>query len=300
MKGNAFVAPYRGDDTEVRHLRVNADLGNVALPPFHPRDRESIRAAVEGSDVVINLVGKHYQTKHILPWWINYTYEDVHVEVARTIAEVAAEAKVPRLIHVSSILAEPNSPSVWASSKFRGEIAVRQAFPDATIVRSGIMYGPEDRLLTWIGDRMILGGVPLVDNGAAVVQPVAVQDVAKGLYAISQDPSIKAKTFEFVGDEEYSYHELADYVFDVTKHEPTLINLPLPVAQVIGKFCEQFPDPKFTEDWAVRFSLNQLKTSDLPGLREVDVEPTKMEKEAPNFLLKFNPGGHFQEVSGYH
>lgn len=300
MKGNPLVAPFRGDDMEVRHLRVNADLGNVALPPFSPRDRESIRAAVEGADVVINLIGKHYQTKHILPWWINFSYDDVHVDVARTIAEVAAEAKVPRLIHLSSILAEPNSPSQWAASKFRGEIAVRQAFPDATIVRSGVMFGPEDRLLSWIGDRMILGGVPLVDNGAAVVQPVAVQDVAKAVYAISQDPTIKAKTFELVGDEEYSYKELADYVFDVTKHDPALFNLPLPVAEVIGKFCEQFPDPKFTADWAVRLSLDQLKKSDLPGLRELDVEPLKMEKEAPNFLIKYNPGGHFQEVSGYH
>ncbi|POM63654.1 NADH dehydrogenase, partial [Phytophthora palmivora] len=299
LNGNGYVVPYRGDETEVSHLRVSADLGNVAQQPFHPRDRDSIFEAVEGSDIVINLIGKHYQTKHILPWWINYTYDDVHVDVARTIAEVAKEAGVPRMVHVSSLLAQPNSPSEWAASKFRGEVAVRKAFPDANIVRPSNMFGPEDRLLVWIGNRLNYGGVPVVDNGDAVIQPVFVNDVAKAIYHITQDETIQGKTFEFVGDEEFTYKELADYVFDITKRNPRLVNLPLPVAQAIGYFCEQFPDPKFTRDWATRLSLNEVKTSDLPGLRELDVEPTPLEKEAPNFLLKFNPGGHFQEVSGF-
>ncbi|KAF1332487.1 Nadh dehydrogenase, partial [Globisporangium splendens] len=300
QRGNAFVVPYRGDETEVRHLKLMADLGNVANVQIDPRDRDSIRAAVEGSDVVINLIGKHYQTKHILPWWINYTYDDVHVEVARTIAEVSAEVGVPRLIHHSSILAKPNSPSVWAASKYRGEVAVKKAFPNANIVRSSVMYGPEDRFLTWFADRTILGGVPLVDNGEAVLQPVFVNDVALGIYAISQDNTINGKTFEFVGDEEYTQKEVADYVFDAIKNEPNLFNLPLPIAKVIGKFVEQFPEPRITEDWATQMSLDQVKTSDLPGLRELDIEPSKMEKEAPNWLIKYNRGGHFQEVSGYH
>lgn len=300
LNGNGYVVPYRGDDSEVAHLRVSADLGNVAQQPFHPRDRDSIFEAVEGSDIVINLIGKHYQTKHMLPWWINYTYDDVHVDVARTIAEVAAEAGVPRLVHVSSLLATPNSPSEWAASKYRGEVAVRKAFPDANIVRPSNMYGPEDRLLVWMGNRLNYGGVPVVNNGDAVIQPVFVNDVAQAIYHISQDDTINGKTFELVGDEEFTYKELADYVFDITKRNPSLINLPLPVAQAIGYFSEQFPDPKFTHDWATRMSLNEVKTSDLPGLRELGVEPSKLEKEAPNFLLKFNPGGHFQEVSGYH
>ncbi|TMW63610.1 hypothetical protein Poli38472_002551 [Pythium oligandrum] len=299
-KGNTMLLPYRGDDMEVRHLKVNGDLGQVGLIQFDPRERDSIRYAMRGADVVINLVGKHYQTKHALPWWINYTYDDVHVEVARTIAEIAAEEGVPRFIHHSTILARPDSPSIWAASKYRGEVAVKKAFPNANIVRSAVMFGPEDKLLTWTADRMVLGGVPLVDNGDAVLQPVFVNDVAQAIYAISQDSTINGETFELVGDEEYTYKEVADYVFDVTKHEPTLFNLPLPVAKVIGKVCEQFPDPKFTSDWAVRMSLDQVKTSGLPGLRELDIEPAKLEKEAPHFMIRYNSGGHFQEVSGYH
>nr|CCA16216.1 NADH dehydrogenase putative [Albugo laibachii Nc14] len=299
-KGHTIVAPYRGDISEVNHIRVMADLGNTASVPFSARDPASVREAVKGSDVVLNLIGKHYQTKHLLPWWINYTYDDVHVHAAETIARVCAEEKIPRFIHVSSILAKPNSPSIWAASKYRGEIAVRKAFPKANIVRLGAIYGPEDRLLNWIANRMQIGGVPLVDNGDAVLQPAFVNDVAAALYAMTIDEYMTGETFELVGDEKYTAKELADYVFDATKHPPNLINLPLSVARLIGKFIEQFPDPRFTADWAVRLGLFQVKTSNFPGFRELDIEPAKMEKEAPNFLLKYNRAGHFQEVSGYH
>lgn len=300
LHGNTIIAPYRGDDTEVRHIKMMGDLGNVATIPFSVRDRESVREAIRGADVVINLMGKHYETKHLLPWWINYTYDDVHVEAAKTVAEVAAEEQVPRFIHMSSIIAKPNSPSIWASSKYRGEIAVKKAFPKANIIRASIMYGPEDRFLNWFAERSKTGGVPLIVDGEARLEPVFVNDVAQGIYAIALDSSINGQTFEFVGDEEYTYKEIADYVLHSTHREPNYFNLPLTVAKWIGKAAQQFPDPKFTMDLATLMTLNQIKESKLPGLREVDIEPSKLEHEAPNYLIKYDKGGHFQQVSGYH
>ena len=79
---------------------------------------------------------------------------------------------VSTLIHHSSVLAKPNSPSIWAASKYRGEVAVKKAFPNANIVRSAVMFGPEDRFLNWYANRMSTGGIPLIDNGAARYQPV--------------------------------------------------------------------------------------------------------------------------------
>ena len=179
--GSTMIVPYRGDEMDVRHIKVMADLGNVAPIPFCVRDRESVRNAVSGSDVVINLIGKHYETKHFVPWWINNSFDDVHVETARTIGEICSEVGIPRLIHHSSIAAKPNSESAWASSKYRGELVIRKAFPGVDIVRSATIYGHEDRFLNWFANRMMLGGIPLVDGGKARLQPVFVNDVAKAI-----------------------------------------------------------------------------------------------------------------------
>ena len=89
-------------------------------------------------------------------------------------------------------------------------------------------------------------------------------------------------------------------MFDATKHQPRLINLPSAIARLVGTVAQQFPDPKYTADQAVLSTIDQVKTSDLPGLRELEIEPANMERESFSFLLKYNRGGHFQEVSGYH
>lgn len=54
---------------------------------------------------------------------------------------------MPRLVHVSHLNASHDSPSEFYKSKARGDDLVREAFPDATIVRPSIMFGYEDRLL---------------------------------------------------------------------------------------------------------------------------------------------------------
>lgn len=77
----------------------------------------------------------------------NFKFEDVHIAGAERIAQVAAEAGVPRLIHVSALNASPTSFSRFYKTKYEGEQRVKAAYPNATIVRPAQMYGYEDRFL---------------------------------------------------------------------------------------------------------------------------------------------------------
>ena len=71
----------------------------------------------------------------------------MHVAGAKSIAHIAQESGVSKFIHVSHLNASLDSTSEFYRSKAEGEIAVREAFPDATIVRPAAMFGYEDRLL---------------------------------------------------------------------------------------------------------------------------------------------------------
>lgn len=51
-------------------------------------------------------------------------------------------------VHVSHLNAAEHSPSKFYATKYEGELAVKDAFPDATIVRPATLFGYEDRLLT--------------------------------------------------------------------------------------------------------------------------------------------------------
>ena len=100
--------------------------------------------AVAHSNVVINLIGRLRATA-------NFSLEEAHIDAAARIAQASREAGVVRLVHVSDNLASEESSSRYARAKAAGETAVREAFPEATIVRPTDIYGAEDRFLNRFG-----------------------------------------------------------------------------------------------------------------------------------------------------
>ncbi len=76
---------------EWRDLRVMGDYGNIVPVPFSPRDEQSVRSCLRGVDVVVNLIGKDYETTHFAPNLVNYSFEHTHANVAETIAKISVE-----------------------------------------------------------------------------------------------------------------------------------------------------------------------------------------------------------------
>lgn len=112
---------------------------------FSPRDHESIIQSIKNSDIVINLIGKHYETKHVVPTRrengelsrVNYSFDEVHSDIPRTLAKLSKEAGVQSFIHVSAISADLESQSAWSQSKAKGEAAVKEEFPEAVSFEQG-------------------------------------------------------------------------------------------------------------------------------------------------------------------
>ena len=72
------------------------DLGQVLFCPIEIRDEDSIRRAIQHSNIVINLVGRGIETK-------NFSFEDVNVTFPAALARICSEMGVKRLVHMSSI-----------------------------------------------------------------------------------------------------------------------------------------------------------------------------------------------------
>lgn len=100
-----LIIPYRGDNYEPMRLKQCGDLGQVYFHPYHLKDEDSIAKSIKYSNVVINLVGRDWETK-------NFKYEDVHVEGARALARAAKKAGVERFIHLSALNASENPDEV--------------------------------------------------------------------------------------------------------------------------------------------------------------------------------------------
>src|SRR5437879_6160573 len=118
------------------------------------------------------------------------TFRSVHVEAAARVARSAAEAGVPRLVHVSGIGADAGSPSAYIRSRGEGEVAVLRAFATATLIRPAVMFGPDDAFVAPLLSMLRrLPAFPLFGNGGTRVQPVYVEDIGEAVSRIRRLPA---------------------------------------------------------------------------------------------------------------
>lgn len=92
--------------------------------------------------------------------------------------------------------------SEFLRTKLDGEIAVRDEFPDATIIRPADIWGQEDRFLRYYAHfwRRTLQLVPLWQRGENTIkQPVYVSDVAQAIVNAIKDPDTAGQIYEAVG-----------------------------------------------------------------------------------------------------
>lgn len=310
--GYRLYLANRGDEQDVRPFKVAFDLGQWASIPYSLRDEDSIKRVLEGSDVVINCIGKYYDTKHMIPYQrrggklsnVNFPLEEIHIEAPAKLAEIAKSVGVEHFLHVSALGADSESNVRWLATKGKGEEALKSVFPKATIVRPGRLFGPEDRLLNWFAQAADAGVVPLFNGGEALLQPTYVSDVVDAMVKIIEDPEdYEGKTFELAGENNFTWRELMDFTMDITYQKPNVVDLPLAVGEVTSLVLEQLPNPVLTVDDAKLMSTDVIlePSSKAMTFKDLGIKPTPLEKVAFNYLYRYRTdGGHFPYAEGYH
>ncbi|WP_421933879.1 complex I NDUFA9 subunit family protein [Phenylobacterium sp.] len=274
-------------------MRLLGDVGQIEVVQANIRNEASIRRAVEGAEAVVNAVGILYETGR-------QKFQSVHGMGARNIATVAKAAGVRRFVQISAIGADPDSPSKYARTKAMGEAAVREAFPDAVIVRPSVVFGPEDHFFNKFGEMAVISpALPLIGGGEGKLQPVFVGDVSKAVARCVVDPDCAGQTYELGGPVAYSFRQLMEIVLAETGRKRMLLSLPFPVAALIGKACEILAltpiAPPLTEDQVELLKSDNVVSGDLPGLAELGIEPTAVEAIVPAYLYRFRKGGQYAD-----
>lgn len=176
--GARVIIPYRGDEYDVKHLKVMGDLGQVVPFEMSIRSAGDIEKAVAGSNVVINLLGKPFETRR-------FTFENVNVHFPRILASLCLDLGVDRLVHFSALGAAADAESRQLKTKFIGEEAVREEFPEATILRLATVVGPEDQLFNRVAElAKLVPAMPLVHGPGSRQQPVYCLDVAAAVLEV--------------------------------------------------------------------------------------------------------------------
>ncbi|KAJ2161496.1 Protein-lysine N-methyltransferase efm5 [Coemansia sp. RSA 552] len=294
-EGTKVIVPYRGLTEYVRHLRPTGDLGMVVPMEFDLRNPKQIEECVRYSDVVINLIGRNYETK-------NFSFDQVHVEGAQRIAEISREAGVSRFIHMSSLSARTNAQSHALVTKAFGEQRVRESFPGANIIRSATMYGYEDELLNNIGKfkHMYL----TVNDAQQKLRPVCVSDVAHAIGVIRDDEQTVGQDYELYNPKEYLRKDVIDLVQFFIREKVWSVNVPFSLLRMAGRIADVLPF-HYTSQHEVDLMLADDTPSGNPAFHtfaDLGIQPHTLELAALQFIRHYRPSQHEEdpmEPKGY-
>jgi NADH dehydrogenase (ubiquinone) 1 alpha subcomplex subunit 9 len=211
--GAQIVIPFRGEDKCYAHLKTVGELGQVVPVRIDVRDKASLERAVSRSNVVINLMGREWETR-------NFKYDDVNRKAAIDIAEVSKH--VERYVHVGAAGVSTNSDNAWEKSKAEGEEAVRKLLPWATIMKPTIMFGDEDRLLNKYGIMCQYWPIIPMCAKEAKIQPMDAIDLGNAVVAALGSARTIGKTYVLGGPETYTWEELIQKIIAGTKRPKTI------------------------------------------------------------------------------
>jgi uncharacterized protein YbjT (DUF2867 family) len=270
-------------------------VGQIHAVQANLRYPASVNAAMRDSNVAINLVG-------ILAQSGAQTFDSVQAAGAAAVAAAAAAAGA-RMVHVSAIGADENSPSHYARSKAAGEKAVLAAVPSATIFRPSVVFGPEDQFANRFAALAQLSpALPLIGGGLTKLQPVYVGDVATAV-ADAVDGKTKAgATYELGGPEVLSMREIMEIILSITERDRMLMSLPFGLAKLQALFLQFAPGAfKLTPDQVELLRSDNVVSDAAKSagftLEGLGIAPDSLEGVAPQYLWRFRKAGQFTHKS---
>jgi nucleoside-diphosphate-sugar epimerase len=205
-------------------------------------DEPSYRPALDGCDAVLHVAGVVKARK--LSEYLAGNAAGAE-SVARSAAQVCPQAM---FVLVSSQAAagpardgtpvreadEPRPVSWYGRSKLEGERAVeRQARGPWCVVRPSVVYGPGDPGVLELFKTVQRGIAPIVAGGRARVQLIAVQDLARVLYAAAERPNLSRRR-GFAAAEVVTIRDLMTHVAGLRRRPAWRVPVPAALVRAAG------------------------------------------------------------------
>lgn len=273
------------------HLQPLGGVGQINPVQANVRFPDSLLAAADGADAVINLVGILFPSG-------KQTFAAVQDEGARHVAEAARAGGAKAFVHISAIGASPDAASVYARTKAEGEAAVKDVFPGTVILRPSVVFGPEDDFFNRFAKlARIAPALPLIGGGKTRLEPVFVGDVAKAVIAGLTGQAGASAPYELGGPEVLTLKEVMERVLTYTMRKRLLVPVPFWLAELKGAFLQLLPTPLLTVD-QVRLLQSDNVVSEAAKrsgrtLEGLGIEPMAVAAVVPGYLEQFRPRGQF-------
>jgi len=238
--GKALTRHLYETDYQVRAL-IHPSAKSPDLPKGIPveaavsslNDIRGLRAALVGVDIVYHLASQE-------ALGARGDLLETDIKGTRNLVQAAQESAVKRFIFLSHLGADRASAYPVMTAKAIAEDHIKKSSLDYTILRSGIVYGPQDRFTTALAKTIQTVPLifPLPDQGDTLLQPLWIEDLANILLWTLDNPKTKRELFEIGGPEQLTFREIIQTMLEVMAIKRTLV----PVSTPLIRFANLFAD----------------------------------------------------------
>lgn len=258
--GRALVRHLSGAGQQVRVL-LRPSPQSPRIPRGVPvevavvslSDERGVRAALRGVDHVYHLASAESQGR-------KGNLFTTDIEGTRILALAAKDAGIQRLIYLSHIGADRASAFPIQKAKGIAEEHIRQSGVYHTIIRSSVLFGPEDRFTnTLVNSMRVLPFIfPIPGDGRSLMQPLWVEDLVTCLVWTLENPETINQTFEVGGAEYLTLRQVLETLMNVTHRRRMLLRLPIPWMRALIVLLDSlFPNFNVSTYWLDYVSVNR-------------------------------------------
>ena len=223
-------------------------------------DERGVHAALRGVDQIYHLAsaGSQGRRGNLL---------NTDIEGTRVLAQVAKDAGIQRLIYLSHIGADRASAFPIQKAKGIAEEHIRRSGVPYTIIRSSIVFGPEDRFTNNLARllRVVPVFFPIPSDGRSLLQPLWVEDLVTCLMWALQNSEMVNQTYEIGGGEYFTLRQVLETLMSVTNTRRLLVPLPTPYMRALFVMLDSFPSFNISTYWLDHVAVNRTcPVSNLP------------------------------------
>ncbi|MFB6129125.1 MAG: complex I NDUFA9 subunit family protein [Halorhabdus sp.] len=217
-RGHDVTALSRDPDPTVLPDGVDTVAGDVT-------DRASIEPAVEGVDVLVNLVAL---SPLFIPKGGNEMHERIHLGGTETLVAAAEDEGVERFVQMSALGADPDGPTHYIRAKGRAEEVVRESELEWVIVRPSVIFGDGGEFVGFTKKLTPPLVAPLPGGGKTRFQPIWVEDLAPMLADCVADDDRAGEVYELGGPQQLTLKQIAKLV----RERVAVVPVPMALAGV--------------------------------------------------------------------
>ncbi len=243
-------------------------------------DERGLRAALVGVDTVYHLASGEWRGPQA-------SLMQIDIQGTRSLVDTARDAGVSRIFYLSHLGADRASAYPVLKAKGIAEEFVRRSEIDYTILRSAIVYGPNDGFTT--GIARILSGLPWIylmpGEGKVQLQPLWIDDLVTCLAWAMDDPDTHNRTIEIGGPEYLTFRQIVEQVMDETGLRRMIVNISPAYLRILTVILESFfHDLPVSIYWLDYLAVNRTTALDtMPRL--FDLMPSRL-FTAPGLFTK--------------